>query len=40
MFRTKSSNCYLTTILAGLLIGVTVVAGSLVHATTHVHTYL
>jgi hypothetical protein len=40
MLTCNASNRFLTRILAGLVIGVTVVVGSLMHATANVHTFL
>jgi hypothetical protein len=40
MFTCNASNRFLARVLAGLMIGVTVVVGSLMHAATNVHAYL
>jgi hypothetical protein len=40
MFTCNASNRYLARALAGVMIGVTVIAGSLLHAATNVQSFL
>jgi hypothetical protein len=40
MFTCNASNRFLARVLAGLMIGVTVVVGSLMHAASNVQAYL
>jgi hypothetical protein len=40
MFTCNASNRFLARVLAGLMIGVTLVAGSLLHAATNVQAFL
>ena len=40
MFNFNASDRFLARLLAGVMIGVTVVAGSLLHAATHAQAYL
>ncbi|HEX7374973.1 MAG TPA: hypothetical protein VF277_08355 [Steroidobacteraceae bacterium] len=40
MFTFNAQNRFLARVLAGLMIGVTVIVGSLLHAATNGHAYL
>jgi hypothetical protein len=40
MFTCNDSNRFLARVLAGLMLGVTVVVGSLLHATANVQSFL
>jgi hypothetical protein len=40
MFTCNASDRFLTRMLAGLMIGITVIAGSLLHAATHAQAFL
>jgi hypothetical protein len=40
MFTCKDSDRFLTRVLAGLMIAVTVVAGSLTHAIVNMHSFV
>jgi hypothetical protein len=40
MFTFNASNRFLARVLAGLLIGVTVIVGSLIHAATNAQAFL
>jgi len=40
MFTSNASDRFLARLLAGVMIGVTVIAGSLLHAATHAQAYL
>lgn len=40
MFTCTASNRFLARVLAGLVLGVTMVGGSLLHAASNVHSFL